>query len=92
MQMEAARDEMITQNQNEKEDMAEKFDREKSELEQELAATQRDRDDSLMFAENEKQQVGVNRLLAVTDESVLSAYSDFCCNKLYTCVCCRLCH
>ena len=92
MQMEAARDEMITQNQNEKEDMAEKFDREKSELEQELAATQRDRDDSLMFAENEKQQVGVNRLLAVTDESVLSAYNDFYYNKLYTCVDCRRCH
>ena len=69
MQMEAARDEMITQNQNEKEDMAEKFDREKSELEQELAATQRDRDDSLMFAENEKQQVGTNRLLTCTSIS-----------------------
>ena len=36
---------------------------EKAELEEELAATCRDRDDSLMFAENEKQQV---RVLVVT--------------------------
>ena len=56
--METERDQILTQNQMEKEEMQEKFDREKDELEQELAATQKDRDDSLMFAENEKQQVG----------------------------------
>ena len=55
--METERDQILTQNQMEKEEMQEKFDREKDELEQELAATQKDRDDSLMFAENEKQQV-----------------------------------
>ena len=57
LEMEASREQIIQQNQNEKEDMIEKYEREKAELEQELAATQRDRDDSLMFAENEKQQV-----------------------------------
>ena len=55
--METERDQILSQNQLEKEEMQEKFDREKDELEQELAATQKDRDDSLMFAENEKQQV-----------------------------------
>jgi len=37
--------------------MLARFNQEKSDLEEELAATCRDRDDSLMFAENEKQQV-----------------------------------
>lgn len=55
--MEAAREEMLSQHQMEKEDMVEKFEKEKDALEMELAATQKDRDDSLMFAENEKQQV-----------------------------------
>ena len=40
---------------------------EKAELEEELAATCRDRDDSLMFAENEKQQVRVLVVTTLTD-------------------------
>lgn len=41
----------------EKEEGNNKFDRMKEDLMEELAALQRDRDNSLMMAENDKQQV-----------------------------------
>ena len=55
--MEANRDDIVARNANEKDDVLARHAQEKTELEEELAATCRDRDDSLMFAENEKQQV-----------------------------------
>lgn len=48
---------MILQNNMEKEEGNNKFDRMKEDLMEELAALQRDRDNSLMMAENDKQQV-----------------------------------
>ena len=55
--MEAQREDILNRHAVEKEDMLNRHASEKSDLEEELAATCRDRDDSMMFAENEKQQV-----------------------------------
>ena len=55
--MEAQREDILNRHAVEKEDMLSRHASEKSDLEEELAATCRDRDDSMMFAENEKQQV-----------------------------------
>jgi hypothetical protein len=41
----------------EKEDIVNRYEREKDELQCEIVALQRDRDDSLLMAENDKQQV-----------------------------------
>lgn len=57
IELETQRDDILTRNANDKDDMLNRHAQEKTELEEELAATCRDRDDSLMFAENEKQQV-----------------------------------
>lgn len=57
IELEAQREEILTNHAIEKEDMLAKHAQDKCELEEELAATCRDRDDSMMFAENEKQQV-----------------------------------
>lgn len=60
--MEVAREDLVGCQTQEREEMCEKYEREKAELEEELAAVQKDRDDSLMFAENEKQQVKFNKI------------------------------
>lgn len=56
IELEAQREDILTRNAIDKEDTLSRHTQEKSDLEEELAATCRDRDDSLMFAENEKQQ------------------------------------
>ena len=55
--MESQRDEIIHQNNMEKEEMQNLFERAQEELNNQLISLQRDRDDSLLLAENEKQQV-----------------------------------
>ena len=55
--MESQRDEIIHQNNMEKEEMQNLFERAQEELNNQLIVLQRDRDDSLLLAENEKQQV-----------------------------------
>ena len=57
LEMESQRDEIIHQNNMEKEEMQNLFERAQEELNNQLIALQRDRDDSLLLAENEKQQV-----------------------------------
>ena len=55
--MESQRDEIIHQNNLEKEDTVNRYEREKEQLNDELASLQRDRDEQLLMAENDKQQV-----------------------------------
>ena len=55
--MERQREDTLHQYTMEKEDQAAAMERLKDELTNELAILQRDRDDSLLLAENEKQQV-----------------------------------
>lgn len=55
--MEGQRDEIIHQNNLEKEDLVTRYEREKEQLQDELNALQRDRDEQLLLAENDKQQV-----------------------------------
>ena len=57
LEMESQRDEIIHQNNMEKEEMQNLFERAQEELNNQLIVLQRDRDDSLLLAENEKQQV-----------------------------------
>lgn len=59
-ELEAQRDEIIHQNNMEKEDMICDFTRIKEELQDSLNAVQRDRDEQLLIAENDKQQVQIN--------------------------------
>ena len=54
--MESQRDEIIHQNSMEKEDMVNRFEREREELNDTINAIQRDRDEQLLLAENDKQQ------------------------------------
>ena len=54
--MESQRDEIIHQNAMEKEDMVTRAEREREELNDALNALQRDRDEQLLLAENDKQQ------------------------------------
>lgn len=55
--MEQQREEILHLHGMEKEEMAQNFDRANEELSNENIALQRERDDSLLLAENEKQQV-----------------------------------
>ena len=58
MDYERQREEILHQHAMEKEDMNGRFDREREELTEELANLQRERDNQLLMAENDKQQVG----------------------------------
>ena len=54
--MESQRDEILHQHAMEKEDMTQRAERERDELNDALNAVQRDRDEQLLLAENDKQQ------------------------------------
>lgn len=56
-EFETERDEMVHQNAMEKEELLNRFDREREDLQEELANLQRERDNQLLMAENDKQQV-----------------------------------
>lgn len=56
-EFETERDEMVHHNAMEKEEMLNRFDREREDLQTELANLQRERDNQLLMAENDKQQV-----------------------------------
>ena len=58
--MENKREELIHAYNMEKGEMTERFEREKDELNADLVGLQRERDEQLIVAENDKQQVGVN--------------------------------
>ena len=55
--MESQREELIHQHTMEKDDLLATLEHTKEELGADIVAIQRDRDDSLLLAENEKQQV-----------------------------------
>lgn len=56
-EFETERDENLHQNAMEKEELLNRFDREREDLQEELANLQRERDNQLLMAENDKQQV-----------------------------------
>lgn len=56
-EFETERDEMVHQNAMEKEELLNRFDREREDLQEELGNLQRERDNQLLMAENDKQQV-----------------------------------
>lgn len=58
MQFDNEREQLLHHHNLEKEDMSSRFDNEREELHENLASLQRDRDDALLMAENDKQQVG----------------------------------
>ena len=70
LEMESQRDEIIHQNNMEKEEMQNLFERAQEELNNQLIALQRDRDDSLLLAENEKQQVRATFSLLIFDAHI----------------------
>ena len=70
LEMESQRDEIIHQNNMEKEEMQNLFERAQEELNNQLIALQRDRDDSLLVAENEKQQVRATFSLLIFDAHI----------------------
>lgn len=57
---------MVHQNTMEKEDMLSRMERERQELNEEILNLQRERDDQLLIAENDKQQVLPSALLGHT--------------------------
>ena len=61
MEFDGLHEQLVHQHNMEKEDLMMRFRREKEELQEEIAALQRDRDDSLLMAENDKQQVTSSR-------------------------------
>ena len=66
------REEIIHSHVMEKEDMMNSFEREREDLQTEIVSVQRDRDEALLLAENDKQQVcGQNQILDYRSQFML---------------------
>ena len=79
--MERQREDLVHQYSMEKEDMTAATERLKDELTNELAMLQRDRDDSLLLAENEKQQVR-HTFPKLVEIPTISLQCSYCCPRI----------
>ena len=76
MELEGERESIFHKHALEKEDMQQSYNKVQQELEEQLSALTRDRDNSLLMSENDRQQVVINLTKFVIIIFLLCVHSD----------------